>query len=72
MPRFWEDYNILINTHHQELMKSVGSHGGLLLLIMMKVMETSVGDIMSIRERDKGPMMVATGFALSLPNWAHS
>jgi hypothetical protein len=38
----------------------------------MKVMEASVGDIMSIRERDKGPMMVATGFALSLLNWAHS
>jgi len=72
MPRFWEDYNTLINTHHQELMKSVGSQGGSLLLIMMKVMEASVGDIMSIRERDKGPMMVAAGFVLSLLNWAHS
>jgi hypothetical protein len=38
MPRFWEDLNILLDTHHQELMTSVGSHGGSLLLIVMKVM----------------------------------
>ncbi len=35
---FWVDYNILIYTHHQELMTSVCSHGGLSLLFMMKVM----------------------------------
>jgi hypothetical protein len=27
--RFWADYDILIYTHCQELMKSLGSHGSL-------------------------------------------
>jgi hypothetical protein len=35
-------------------------------------MKASIGDMMSIRERDKGLMMVATGFALSLLNRAHA
>jgi hypothetical protein len=35
----WADYYILIYTHHQELMKSVGSHGSLPLQFMViKVM----------------------------------
>ncbi len=32
------DYDILIDTHCWELMWSVGSHGSLSLLLMMKVM----------------------------------
>jgi hypothetical protein len=35
--KFQADYYIQICTHHQELMKSVGSHGGLSLLLMMVV-----------------------------------
>jgi hypothetical protein len=35
---FWVDYNILIYTHHQELMTSVHSYDGLSLLFMMTVM----------------------------------
>jgi hypothetical protein len=37
-PSFWEDYYMLIYTHCWELMNSVGSHGSLSLLFMMKVM----------------------------------
>jgi hypothetical protein len=37
-PKVWADYCILIHTHCQELMKSVGSHGSLSLLFMMKFM----------------------------------
>jgi hypothetical protein len=35
---FWEDYYMLIYTHCWELMNSVGSHGSLSLLFVMKVM----------------------------------
>ncbi len=37
-PSFWEDYYTLIYTHCWELMNSVGSHGSLSLLFVMKVM----------------------------------
>ncbi len=37
---FWADSYMFIYTHCWELMKSVGSHGSLLLLFMMKVMVT--------------------------------
>jgi hypothetical protein len=37
-PSFWEDYYMLIYTHCWELMNSVGSHGSLSLLFLMKVM----------------------------------
>jgi hypothetical protein len=37
-PSFWEDYYMLIYTHCWEVMNSVGSHGSLLLLFVMKVM----------------------------------
>ncbi len=37
-PSFWEDYYMLIYTHCWELMNSVGSHGSLSLLFVMKVM----------------------------------
>ncbi len=37
-PSFWEDYFMLIYTHCWELMNSVGSHGSLSLLFVMKVM----------------------------------
>jgi hypothetical protein len=37
-PSFWEDHYILIYTHCWELMNSVGSHGSLSLLFVMKVM----------------------------------
>jgi hypothetical protein len=37
-PSFWEDYYMLIYTHCWELMNSVGSHGSLSPLFMMKVM----------------------------------
>ncbi len=37
-PKVWADYCIVIHTHCQELMKSVGSHGSLSLLFMMKFM----------------------------------
>ncbi len=36
-PSFWEDYYMLIYTHHWELMNSVGSHGSLSLPFGMKV-----------------------------------
>ncbi len=36
-PSFWEDYYMLIYTHCWELMNSVGSHGSLSLLFVMKV-----------------------------------
>jgi hypothetical protein len=35
---FWEDYYMLIYTHCWELKNSVGSHGNLSLLFVMKVM----------------------------------
>jgi hypothetical protein len=38
LPKFWEDYYMLIYTHCWELMNSVGSHGSLSLLFVMKVM----------------------------------
>ncbi len=38
LPEFCVDYDILINTHCWELMWSVGSHGSLSLLLMLKVM----------------------------------
>jgi hypothetical protein len=37
-PSFWEDYYMLIYTHCWELMNSVGSHGSLSLLFVVKVM----------------------------------
>jgi hypothetical protein len=37
-PSFWEDYYMLIYTHCWELMNSMGSHGSLSLLFVMKVM----------------------------------
>jgi hypothetical protein len=37
-PSFWKDYYMLIYTHCWELMNSVGSHGSLSLLFVMKVM----------------------------------
>ncbi len=37
-PRFWEDYYMLIHTHCWELMNSVGGHGSLSLLFVLKVM----------------------------------
>jgi len=36
-PKFWEDYYRLLHTHCQQLLKSVGSHGSLSLLFVMKV-----------------------------------
>jgi hypothetical protein len=36
-PKIWTDYHTLIYTQHQEEMKSVGSHGNLSLLFMMKM-----------------------------------
>ncbi len=33
LPRFWADFYILVYTLHQELMKSMGSHGSSLLLL---------------------------------------
>jgi hypothetical protein len=36
--RCWADYNLLIYTHCQKLMNSVGSHGSLSVLFMMRVM----------------------------------
>jgi hypothetical protein len=38
LPETWADSSILIYIHYLELMKSVGSHGSLSLLFMMKVM----------------------------------
>jgi hypothetical protein len=38
LPKFWEDYYMLIYTHCWELMNSVGSHGSSSLLFVMKVM----------------------------------
>ncbi len=35
---FWADYQIFIYSYHQEMMKSMGSHGSLSLQFMMKVM----------------------------------
>ncbi len=35
---FWADYQILIYSYHQEMMKSMGSHGSLSLQFMMEVM----------------------------------
>lgn len=37
LPEFCVDYDILVDTHCWELMWSVGSHGSLSLLLMMKV-----------------------------------
>jgi hypothetical protein len=37
-PSSWADYYMLIYTHCWELMNSVGSHGSLSLLFVMKVM----------------------------------
>jgi hypothetical protein len=37
-PSFWEYYYMLIYTYCWELMNSVGSHGSLSLLFLMKVM----------------------------------
>jgi hypothetical protein len=37
-PSFWEDYYMLIYTHHWELMNLMGSHGSLSLSFVMKVM----------------------------------
>ncbi len=37
-PSFWEDYYMFIYTHFWELMISMGSHGSLSLLFVMKVM----------------------------------
>jgi hypothetical protein len=42
LSRFWADYYILIYTHFQELMKSVGSHGSLSLLLVMEVRSDSL------------------------------
>jgi hypothetical protein len=36
-PKIWTDYYMLIYTQHQEEMKTVGSHGSLSLLFMMKM-----------------------------------
>jgi hypothetical protein len=38
MPRFWAHYYMLNYILHQELMKSLGSHGSLSWLSMTKVM----------------------------------
>ncbi len=37
LAEIWVDYDILFYTYHSQLMKSVESHGSLLLLLMMKV-----------------------------------
>jgi hypothetical protein len=38
LPRILGSYHIITQNHHLELMKSVGNHGGLSLIFMMKVM----------------------------------
>jgi len=47
LSRYWADYYILIYTRFQELMKSVGTHGSLSLLLVMEVKETSAQSISS-------------------------
>jgi hypothetical protein len=61
--RCWADYNLLIYTHCQKLMNSVGSHGSLSLLFMMRVM---VWCFVSNTHK------VMTAFIVMSPSWCYS